>query len=117
MLRKRTFLQQSYLDPYANDSNTLILLNLNSSLTNSGIGNSGIGNPISSSSSIWDSNNKKFGYSSYLATNGVIYFPNSMPENIIKNSLNSDFTIDYWVKVNNTTENYADFYLCGYFDN
>ena len=117
MLRKRTFLQQSYLDPYANDSNTLILLHLNSSLTNSGIGNSGIGNPVSSSSSIWNSTNKKFGYSSYLATNGVIYFPNSMPENIIKNSLNSDFTIDYWVKVNNTTENYADFYLCGYFDN
>ena len=79
MLRKRTFLQQSYLDPYANDSNTLILLHLNSSLTNSGIGNSGIGNPISSSSSIWDSTNKKFGYSSYLAKNGVIYFSGSTP--------------------------------------
>ena len=117
MLRKRTFLQQSYLDPYANDSNTLILLHLNSSLTNPGIGNSGIGNPISSSSSIWDSTNKKFGYSSYLATNGVIYFPNSTPEDIIKNSLNNDFTIDYWVKVNNTTENYADFYLSGYYTN
>ena len=110
-------LQQIVIDPYVNDSNTLILLHLNSSLTNSGLGNSGIGNPVSSNSSIWDTTNKKFGYSSYLAKNGVIYFPNSMPENIIKNSLNSDFTIDYWVKVNNTTENYADFYLCGYFSN
>ena len=117
MLRKRVLLQQTAIDPYVNDSNTLILLHLNSSLTNSGLGNSGIGNPVSSNSSIWDTTNKKFGYSSYLATNGVIYFSGSTPENLIKNALNNDFTIDYWVKVNNATENYADFYLCGYYTN
>ena len=109
MLRRRILLNKV---GQMNDANTLLLLHFDSSLVNSAIGGSGIGNPVNSSSYGYDTSNYKFGSASFYSS-VVVYFIGTSPEAAIKTAMQSDFTFDYWAKIDATVENYPDICLLG----
>ena len=109
MLRRRILLKR---DGQINDANTLLLLHFDNSLVNSAIGGSSIGNPVNSSSGGYDASNYKFGSASFYSS-VVVYFIGSSPEAAIKTSMQSDFTFDYWAKIDATVEGYPDICLLG----
>ena len=111
MIRRRTL--SAAQKGQVNDSNTLLLLHLDSSLVNSGIGGSSIGNPVNSSTGGYDTSDYKFGSASFYSNGRVIYFIGTAPEAAIKTAMQSDFTLDYWAKIDATVENYPDICLLG----
>ena len=111
MIRRRTF--STAPKGQVNDSNTLLLLHLDSSLVNTGIGGSSIGNPVNSSTGGYDTSDYKFGSASFYSNGRVIYFIGTESESAIKTAMQSDFTLDYWAKIDATTENYPDICLLG----
>lgn len=95
-----------------NDVNTLLLLHFDNSLVNSAIGGSSIGDPVSMYAASYDTSNYKFGSASFYA-NTVVYFTGTSPESIIRTAMQSDFTIDYWAKIDATTPVNPDICLLG----
>lgn len=110
MLRRRTLLKSNTVN--GNDSNTLLLLHFDNSLVNSAIGGSSIGNPVSLSTASYDTSSYKFGSASFYS-NTVVYFIGTSPESIIRTAMQSDFTIDYWAKIDATTAVNPDICLLG----
>ena len=109
MLRRRILLKR---DGQINDANTLLLLHFDNSLVNSAIGGSSIGDPVRSNTYGFDSSTYKFG-SGCFYSNVVVYFIGTGPEADIKTAMQSDFTLDYWAKIDATVENYPDICLLG----
>lgn len=95
-----------------NDVNTLLLLHFDNSLVNSAIGGSSIGNPVSLYTASYDTSSYKFGSASFYS-NTVVYFSGTSPESIIRTAMQSDFTIDYWAKIDATTPVNPDICLLG----
>ena len=108
MLRKRTLLKSNTVN--GNDSNTLLLLHFDSSLTNSAVGGTNVGNPVISDSYGYDTNDYKFGSASFYS-NVVVYFIGTTPEDTIRTAMQSNFTFDYWAKIDATSETYPDICL------
>ena len=97
-----------------NNVNTLLLLHFNwgTFLTNSGLGGSSIGHPVNSSPGGPYSLDYKFGGSSFYAEVAV-YFTSPSSLAAIKTAMQSDFTLDYWAKINVGLPTYSDIHLLG----